>query len=294
MGKSIFTYALICLAYGGASIYGQTSPARPQRAEQAGSEDLPKWKPPVRKKTVRPDVARYSPLAAAGGYQGQTRTWYDGMFEKLNPRTIDWGAVYERRKANLYDNMLYDKFFWYCVFLLVLSTLGLAGWYVASSDRRITARQAQKLVKTLKREAADCRKNAAEVNNKYNAHIEKCTLVAEALSSGGTSPAMSENARLKQEYEKLSAKYREEAVEKVRLAAELERQSLSKGELAARIEQLERRNGEPENNGTRHTAEQLVARINRLEEDLVRASRENKELRTALKSKTRTDGEQQC
>lgn len=285
MKLRILIYALLHVTLSQVPAPGQPTQTQPAPAAADDTRTLPKWKPAARKKTVRPDVARYSPLAAAGGYQGQTRTWYDALFERLNPEGIDWGAVFEQRKANFRENMLYNRYFWYCVSLTLFSLLALFGWQVAVSDKRIILREAERQVDMLVHETEYCRKKALEAITRYNTHVEKCNLVAEAMVAGTPAPGMSDYAQLKQQHEKAELERRDKVLELARVTSELEKEKQCSRGLTVRIEELERRHKDQEERGSESSNSGLVQRISRLEQDLERARGENRELRAVLKRK---------
>ena len=66
-----------------------------------------------------PPSARYSPLAAQGGYRGQRTTWYDAMFHSLNPTNTNWGLRWEQRRAVLIENSVANKYFVFCAVLFL-------------------------------------------------------------------------------------------------------------------------------------------------------------------------------
>lgn len=267
----VLTCALLYLGLAQVPSPGQTARVT-ERAEQVVERSvLPEWKSPVQKKKARSGVARYSPLAAAGGYQGQTRTWYDALFDRLNPERVDWGAVFEQRKENFRHNVLFNPYFWPCAILLLLCAFMAFGWQVASSDRRIVLSEAGRQVSMLSSEADDCRVNALAAIEKYNAHVERCNLVAEALVSGAETPVMSDYAHLKQQFDRLEEDRQDKVVELARVKTELERERLAVRTLTARIDEVERRRKEESCRPQVNPNTELVLRINRLEEDLRRA-----------------------
>jgi len=238
------------------------------------ADALPKWKPPKQPKTVRSDVARYSPLAASGGYQGNSRTWYDALFQRLNPKGIDYGAVWEQRKETFRRNVLFNRYFWACAFLTLWSAFCMFGWYVAWCDRRIVLDECERQVRMLGTESEYFRENGEEAIRRYNAHIEKCNLVAESLESGMPAPEMSGYAELKQHFDKVMAERQDKVVEIARVTAELDKEKASSRALGSRIDDLERKSKEPETRGSGNANSGLVARIMRLEEDLRREREE--------------------
>lgn len=271
----ILIYVSTCLAPAQALTPEHTTQPQPATKARHADDGLPRWRPPAKKKTVRSDLARYSPLAAAGGYQGQTRTWYDVLFDHLNPKNIDWGAVLEERKENLRDNMVHNPFAWYAVGGLLLAAIAVTGWLMTRADREIILRECDQQVTRMMRLAEEGKSVAREAVAQYNAHVDKCNLVAGALASGRAAPEMSDYAQWKQRYEKVLVERSDLQAEVARLEAELTREKAQIGNLIARLDELERRPKDKEYADGESRA-MLVARIGRLQDDLTRSNEETR------------------
>ena len=273
MHSCILTTVFLMLAAGHEFAQAQTPKVQTRKEAPDEADALPKWKPPKKPDAVRSDIARYSPLAAAGGYQGNSRTWYDALFERLNPKGIDYGALWEQRKETFRQNVLFNRYFWSCAFLTLWSAFCMFGWHVAWCDRRIVLEECERQVRMLMTEADYFRENGAEAIRRYNEHIEKCNLVAESLESGMPAPEMSGYAELKQKFDKVMAERQDMVMESTRHLADMEQARISSQALITRIQELERQAQMPAAQPEVKSNPALVDRINRLEDEL-RLSRE--------------------
>ena len=231
-------------------------------------------------------AARYSPLAAAGGYKGQHVTWYDALLHSLNPKNINWGLRWEQRRTNFLENTVGNKYFVFCAFLVLCfyAALVAIGWIVRDHKQDIRYFETE-LVKG-RNWAAYWRNRALEAISKHNEHIERCNRVIEAGESG-VSIGDSEAADLRRELERTRTELQNTTSEKLRLEAELDEKKRMTTELSLRVDEVTKRigkggheNGAP--SGT--TADEkaaLVARINRLETALAAATQENRRLKGA-------------
>ncbi len=231
-------------------------------------------------------AARYSPLAAAGGYKGKHVTWYDALLQSLNPKNIDWGLKWEQRRANFLENTAGNKYFVFCAFLMLCfyAALVAIGWIVRDHKQDIRYFETE-LVKG-RNWAAYWRNRALEAIGKHNDHIERCNRVIEAGESG-VSIGDSEVADLRREIERTRTELQNTTSEKLRLEAELDEKKRMTTELSLRVDEATKRIGKggQENGAPARTMPdektELVARINRLEAALAAATQENRRLKGA-------------
>ena len=231
-------------------------------------------------------AARYSPLAAAGGYKGQHVTWYDALLHSLNPKNIDWGLKWEQRRANFLENTVGNKYFVFCAFLVLCfyGALVAIGWIVRDHKQDIRYFETE-LVKG-RNWAAYWRNRALEAITKHNEHIERCNRVIESGESG-VSIGDSEAGDLRRELERTRTELQNTTSEKLRLEAELDEKKRMTTELSLRVDEVTKRigrggqeNGVPSGTTPDEKAA-LVARINRLETALAAATQENRRLKGA-------------
>jgi hypothetical protein len=227
-------------------MYGQ-QPHQPQPAPSDGARRVAPSNPDA--KASPSPAARYSPLAAEGGYQGQRTTWYDALFHSLNPRNIDWGMSWEQRRAIFLENTIANKYFVFCAFLVLCfyAALLALGWIVWDHKKDIRYFETE-LVKG-RNWAAYWKNRAIEAITKHNAHIEKCNRVIEAGDTGIPLGDAAEAIDLRIELERARAELQNVTSEKLRLKGELDEKARTISELSLRIDEVTKKigNGNAEN-----------------------------------------------
>ena len=145
--------ALISLA----PAYCQPQPAAPPATpQQPGQPNLGNRKPASigsAPKSAPAPAARYSPLAAQGGYRGHGMTWYDALFHSLNPKNIDWGMSWEQRRSIFLENSIGNKYFMYTAALSLLLVYSFVviiwqRWNHAELLKQLAQRTADKATKS--------------------------------------------------------------------------------------------------------------------------------------------------
>ncbi|MCZ2076133.1 MAG: hypothetical protein LC130_14170, partial [Bryobacterales bacterium] len=147
-------------------------------------------------------AARYSPMAAAGGYRGGRGTWYDALFHSLNPHNIDWGMRWEQRRAIFLENTISNRYFVFCAFLVLCfyTALVAMGWIIRDHRKDIRYFETE-LVKG-RNWVEYWRNRAIEAINRYNLHVEKCNRVVEADENGAPSGDAAEVSDLRLQLER--------------------------------------------------------------------------------------------
>ena len=259
----------------------QPQSLRPGQARQATPYTAPNT-------AVGPSpAARYSPLAAQGGYRGQRTTWYDALFHSLNPKNIDWGKNFEQRRAAFMENTIANNYFVFCAFLVLCfyAAVVAIGWIVWDHKKDIRYFETE-LVKA-RNWATYWKSRAIEAITKHNGHIEKCNRVIEAVESGFPVGDAAETIDLRIELERARSELQNVTSEKLRLKSELDEKARTISDLSLRVDAVTRRigNGKPDNGsaGTAGSDDRaaLVARINRLETALATSTQENRRLKGA-------------
>jgi hypothetical protein len=268
-----------------AAVYGQQP--RSQAGEPAGAARpaAPNGAPAA--KAWQSPAARYSPLAAQGGYRGQRTTWYDALFHSLNPRNIDWGKRWEERRAAFLESTVANKYFVFCAFLVLCfyAALLAVGWIVW--DHRKDIRYFETELVKARNWAAYWKSRAVEAITKHNGHIERCNRVVEAGETGIPIGDAAEAIDLRLELERARAELQNVTSEKLRLKGELDEKARTISELSLRVDAVSKRigNGGPDNASAGAVSSDdkaaLVARINRLEAALATATQENRRLKGA-------------
>jgi len=236
------------------------------------------------KRASQPAVpaAQYSPLAAQRGYRGQTTTWYDALFRSLNPMDVDWGARWEQRRRIFLENSVGNKYFVYTAALSLLLTwlAVVVAWQRWDHAERLKA-LAQSTADVLNY-AAYWKQAAGEAIRRHNDHIERCNRVIEAGENGVPLGDVAEGLRLRRELEESRTEVLNLTTTNKRLQAELDQKAGLIVDLSQRVDEVARKTG----NGGKGTQQSghvasLVERINRLEEALKAARRENEVLKGA-------------
>ena len=261
----------------------QPGPAQPGTVQQ---EPLPYAYP---SRSARPaPAAQYSPLAAQGGYRGQKVTWYEALFRSLNPKNIDWGMSWERRRSIFLENSIGNKYFVYTAalsLLLVYSFVVIVWqrWNHAERLRQLAQRAADAM-----NYAQYWKAGAENAARKHNTHIEKCNRVIEAGESGLPAGDTAEVGALRQQVEGKRVEVLNLTSENKRLRHDLDQKSTVFADLSVRVDDATKKIGS--GNGPGNGAQggensvqvaALVDRINRLEETLRTVRLENERLKGA-------------
>jgi hypothetical protein len=240
-------------------------------------------------RSARPaPAAQYSPLAAQGGYRGQKMTWYEALFRSLNPKNIDWGMNWERRRSIFLENSIGNKYFMYtaALSLLLVYSFVVIVWQRWNHAERL---------KQLAQRAADAmnyakywKQGADKATRKHNAHIEKCNRVIEAGENGLPVGDTAEAGELRQQIEGMRIEALNLTSENKRLRHDLEQKSTIVADLSVRVDDAVKKvgNGNGPGNGAKGGENSvqvatLVDRINRLEETLRTVRQENERLKGA-------------
>ena len=273
--------------------YCQPQPAAPQvPPQQPGQPNLGNRQPAPTgsaPRSVRPSpAARYSPLAAQGGYRSHGMTWYDALFHSLNPKDIDWAMSWEQRRSIFLENSIGNKYFMYAaaLSLLLIYSVVVIVWQRWNHTERL---------KQLAQRTADAmnyakywKERAGEAIRKHNAHIERCNRVIEAGETGVPTGDAAEVADWRLQLERMRTELSNAQSDKKRLEAELEQKNAMVADMSARVDEATQRvssgSGRGNGGGTAVKADDkaaLVDRINRLETALAAAKDENRRLKGA-------------
>jgi DNA-binding transcriptional MerR regulator len=235
------------------------------------------------KPASRPAVpaTQYSPLAAQGGYEGQTTTWYDALFRSLNPRNIDWGLRWEQRRSVFLENSVGNKYFVYAaaLSLLLIWLTVVVVWQRWDHVERLKA-LAQSTADVLNY-ATYWKQAGGEAIRRHNDHIERCNRVIEAGENGVPLGDVAEGLRLRRELEESRTEVLNLTTANKRLQSELDQKAGLIVDLSQRVDEVARKTGNGKGPQQSGQVASLVERINRLEEALKAARRENEVLKGA-------------
>jgi hypothetical protein len=212
-------------------------------------------------------AARYSPLAAQGGYDRfRTPPWeafWRAIVQKLNPQNSNLGVMWEQWRQEWLENAAASRYFWYAFWttlILILSWFALA-WI--QLDRSRETWELAELASDALRYSEYCKRQAKQAIDRYNGHIEKCNRVIESARSGLATPETATLENYKRELVTLRNDNSALKLENESLKAQLESKTVELQSFTARVAEVEKRvqagNSKPSN-------AQLVERIRRLEE----------------------------
>jgi regulator of replication initiation timing len=240
-------------------------------------------------RSARPaPAAQYSPLAAQGGYRGQKVSWYEALFRSLNPKNIDWGMSWERRRSIFLENSIGNKYFMYtaALSLLLVYSFVVIVWQRWNHTERL--RQLAQRAADAMNYAQYWKAGAEKAAQKHNTHIEKCNRVIEAGESGVPAGDTADVGALRQQVEGMRVEVLNLTSENKRLRHDLEQKSTVVADLSARVDDATKKigSGNGSGNGTKGgensvQVSTLVDRINRLEETLRTVRLENERLKGA-------------
>lgn len=264
MRPHLCLYVLLIFAEGAGLTQGQPSieagrPVPTEQQRQAG--------PQVNRvqSGERLPAARYSPLAARGGYSKSQASPLGVLIHALNPHDVDLGAVWEERRHAWLENAVANRYFWYAfcaTALLILSWFALAWLH---TDRIRERWQLAEHAADALRYAVYCKIRAQEAVGRYNEHVEKCNRVIEAEESGITTPETANLEDYRREIQRLKSDSDAKDLQVARLEEQLAQKSTQMNSLTERISEAERRlknrTAAPQENGNAA----LVERIQRLE-----------------------------
>jgi hypothetical protein len=238
------------------------APSEPSQRELTMQEQT--GGPPVRR-TV--PAARYSPLAAQGGYERfRTSPWEAlrrAIVQKLNPRNSNLGAMWEQWRQAWLENAAMNPYFWYAFWttvILIVSWFALA-WL--QLDRSRETWELAELASNALRYSEYCKRQAKQAIDRYNGHIEKCNRVIESARSGLVTPETAMLENYKRELVTLRNDNSALKLENESLKAQLESKTVELQSFTARIADVEKR---VQAGNSKSSNAQLVERIRRLEE----------------------------
>jgi hypothetical protein len=212
-------------------------------------------------------AARYSPLAAQGGYDRfRTPPWEAfrrAIVQKLNPQNSNLGVMWEQWRQEWLENAAANRYFWYAFWttlILILSWFALA-WI--QLDRSRETWELAELAADALRYSEYCKRQAKHAITRYNEHIEKCNRVIESARSGLVTPETATLENYKRELVTLRNDNSALKLENEGLKAQLESKTAELQSFTARIAEVEKR---VQAGNSKSSNAQLVDRIRRLEE----------------------------
>lgn len=217
----------------------------------------------------------------------QTRdTWYDFMLKQFNKDNIDYGSWLERHRKAFLEATIRNAYFDYS-FLATVALLFALGAYAKlwMDDRRKMLATAEMMTDILNQDQYS-RETARLAIEKYNRHIELCNRAIEAGGIGDTQMASgAELTGLRAELERVATDLATAARERDKALEELAQKSTVIAEMSIRIDALSKKfDGNGSNGQTiniQGSNPELVAHINRLQQELYAERQKNKRLKGA-------------
>jgi DNA repair exonuclease SbcCD ATPase subunit len=225
-------------------------------------------------------AARYSPLAAQGGYADGRTSPLEAVIHTLNPHDVNLGDIWEQRRRQWLENASANPYFWFGFAVTVALILS---WFVLAwvhTDRVRERWQLAEHAADALRYAEYCKRRASEAIGRYNEHVEKCNRLIEAGESGLATPETANLEDYRREITRLAADNDSKDLQVKRLQEELERKAQELSDIARRIEQAEQRlNARSKLANNADAQAKLAERINRLETENHTLAEENRRLR---------------
>ena len=265
MSRGSIELALTCaLLLGVSSGFGQSRPSR---------TEVPR--------------SQYSPMAAA---QAQGRapqppdTWYDFLLKQFNPNNLDYGRWMEERRRAFLEATVSNPYFSYGFWLTLWSLLVMSAYAKLWIDRRRERFVTEEMMTDLYNHDLQSREAAREAIEKYNCHIERCNRVIERAESGQALPGNGGQVeQTDQRVQKLQADLATTTAERDKAKEQLEHKTALIAEMSLRMDALGKKgNGNNAPEIDVHSSNQdLMAHINRLQQELYAERRKNQRLKGA-------------
>jgi hypothetical protein len=272
-----YLYIYVALAVVDPALIGQTRPQDPTSAPVYQQHPQPRLSPRQESDQHVP-TARYSPLAARGGYKHGGTSPLEAMVHALNPHDVNLGAAWEERRRAWLENAGANRYFWYsfgATILVILSWFALA-W--VQNDRVRERWQLAEHAADALRYSEYCKRKAKEAIDRYNLHIETCNRVIEAGESGIATPETANLEDYKRELQRLKSDNDAKELQVTRLSEQLEQKATELNSLTERVTGAEQRIKARSVAGPDSGNAALVERIQRLEAE----NRRLKQARSAV------------
>jgi hypothetical protein len=228
--------------------------------------------------------SQYSPMAAA---QAQGRapqppdTWYDFVLNQFNPNNLGYGQWMEERRRAFLEATVSNPYFSYGFWLTLWSLLVMSAYAKLWIDRRRERFVTEEMMTDLYNHDLQSREAAKEAIAKYNCHIERCNRVIERVESGQGSGG--QVGQTDQRIRKLQADLATTIAERDKAKEQLEHKTALIAEMSLRMDALGKKgngNNAPDID-VQSSNQDLVAHINRLQQELYAERRKNQRLKGA-------------
>jgi cell fate (sporulation/competence/biofilm development) regulator YmcA (YheA/YmcA/DUF963 family) len=211
-------------------------------------------------------------------------TWYEFMLRQFNKSDFNYGGWIEERRRILLDATARSPYFWYSFTMTAICMLLSAVYAKHHCDNRKIIRVACEFLADIHNDDLLAREQAETMTAKYNRHIEACNRAIEAAENEGWKQSSNpELEEAKNEIARLRQLLDEKISEHKRVSDELREKSNTLAQLSLRVDTLSKRlKGAPvvdQSKSQRDTNQELVSRINTLEQQLRQEQEKNKRLK---------------
>jgi hypothetical protein len=217
----------------------------------------------------------------------QTRdTWYEFMLKQFNKDNVDYGPWFERRRQAFLDATIRNAYFDYSLLATVALLFAICAYAKLWMDGRRKMLVTAEMMTDILNQERYSREAARLAIEKYNRHIELCNRAIEAGDMGDAQMvSASEVTGLRAELEHVATDLATAARERDKATEELAQKSTVIAEMSLRIDALSKKFDGNGSNGQTINIQgsnvELVAHINRLQQELYVERQKNKRLKGA-------------
>jgi len=235
--------------------------------------------------SIQPGTANTPKQSPQPLYQNR-ETWYEFALKRFNSENVDYGSWLEQRRKAFIESTIKNPYFDYSLVATAsLLFVLLAYWKLWMDDRRKMFVTAEMMTDILNQDQYS-RETARLAIEKYNRHIELCNRAIEAGSVGDAHMGSgSESTTLRAELERVAADHATAARERDKAMEELAQKSAVIADMSLRIDALSKKFDGKVGNGQAINIQgsnaDLVAHINRLNQELYAERQKNKRLKGA-------------
>ncbi len=217
----------------------------------------------------------------------QTRdTWYEFMLKQFNKENVDYGSWFEQHRKAFLEATIRNAYFDYSFLATVALLFAICAYAKLWMDHRCKMLVTAEMMTDILNQDQYSRETARLAIEKYNRHMELCNRAIEAGGIGDTQMASgSELTGLRAELERVATDLATTTRERDKALEELAQKSTVIAELSIRIDALSKKfDGNGSNGQTinmQGSNPDLVAHINRLQQELYAERQKNKRLKGA-------------
>jgi hypothetical protein len=210
--------------------------------------------------------------------------WYEFLLKQFNKDDVDYGAWLERRRQALLATTVKNPYFGYSLFVTIALFLALTAYGKTVIDHRRKMLVTAEMMTDLLNQDQYSREAAKTAIAELNEHMERCNRAIEA-GIPGDEQLGSDATNLRAELERLANELSNAIRDRDKATEELAQKSSIVADMSLRIDalakKLDGKSVELPTVGGQATNPDLVAHINRLEQELYGERQRNKRLKGA-------------